>query len=465
MLSVEVFDVCQLQKLAAAHCSSFSSSPSSASCPSTNACCADEAALLARFMEALGPGLLAVRASPSLHLLRQALLPLAPSLALLPPSLLSSALKNHGLGTDVPMKDPDRPVSSFAAQLKFGPAHKHKQQSVSEDDMVCESENSAQLPQRKCELSIDNALPHERLLPGEEDLGKLGSLFRTLGAHMVEIGLLVAKICDIAIRGAGLEQAILESCTAKGRLIHYHSLQDKLGLRASTRIQPKKMKKTQGWKHNTYICERDSYKELWQQWHFDYGIVTVLTAPMFLSTLPISHDPTADMDHAESDECLNLSSSMYSRESEPPSGHIELKILNPCNGRVEFVCVPEDCLLVQVGEAAQILTGGKLRATAHCVCRPTGRPDISRETFVVFLQPSWQKVLKSPKAHIQSLLPSNGSDGPEDAMVKTRPEFEEIWREIPALESRWKEGCTFADFARETTKQYYGSNGAQSGKQ
>lgn len=29
-------------------------------------------------------------------------------------------MQEHGLGTDVPLKDPGRPVSSFAAQLRFG---------------------------------------------------------------------------------------------------------------------------------------------------------------------------------------------------------------------------------------------------------------------------------------------------------------------------------------------------------
>jgi hypothetical protein len=31
----------------------------------------------------------------------------------------SVVLQEHGLGTDVPLKHPDRPVSSFAAKLKF----------------------------------------------------------------------------------------------------------------------------------------------------------------------------------------------------------------------------------------------------------------------------------------------------------------------------------------------------------
>lgn len=32
------------------------------------------------------------------------------------------SVQEHGLGTDVSMKAPDRPVSSFAAQLQFGSA-------------------------------------------------------------------------------------------------------------------------------------------------------------------------------------------------------------------------------------------------------------------------------------------------------------------------------------------------------
>jgi hypothetical protein len=78
-------------------------------------------------------------------------------------------------------------------------------------------------------------------------LKDVGSLFARLGICMVEVGLLVARLCDYGIFRSlsnhttkhtvrtGLEQAIQESGTAKGRLIHYHSIQEKALLTLSSK--------------------------------------------------------------------------------------------------------------------------------------------------------------------------------------------------------------------------------------
>lgn len=63
------------------------------------------------------------------------------------------------------------------------------------------------------------------------------------------------------------------------------------------------------------------------------------------------------------------------------------------------VSIPADCLAFQTGEALEIATGGKLRATPHCV-RVGGSPDaekISRETFALFMQPNTDQHLSSTK--------------------------------------------------------------------
>lgn len=51
--------------------------------------------------------------------------------------------------------------------------------------------------------------------------------------------------------------------------------------------------------------------------------------------------------------------------------------------------IPPDCLAFQIGEALELATNGRLRATPHCV-RVENRPGaeyISRETFALFMQP------------------------------------------------------------------------------
>ena len=305
------------------------------------------------------------------------------------------------------LKDPERLVSSFATQLAF--------RQDNDEKVNCSNNHTCN--------------------EGNE-LDYLGSIFRQLGKEMIDLGLIVARVCDLAIKGAKLENAILRASTAKGRLIHYHSLAEKQVLRRS---KAGKQKKKQDSKKSPPLpsCS-GSDEDLWQQWHFDYGIFTILTIPMFLrnSYMDIGSMGTCALNHF--------------------SPHIGLKIWNTGNRKLEFICAPDDCLLVQVGEAAEILTGGKLRAIAHCVCRPLERDDVSRETFVVFLQPSWDMRLVSLDQH-----ETIGKKLENDVIVE---EFSTIQCRVPSLESRWRSGCTFAEFSRETTKQYYGANGAQTKK-
>jgi len=156
--------------------------------------------------------------------------------------------------------------------------------------------------------------------------------------------------------------------------------------------------------------------------------------------------------------------SLVNLECHPPDGHTHSQL---CNGRKIFsVRYSPENFIVQVGEAADILSQGKLKSTLHAVSRPLTSTDISRETFVVFLQPSWDKTLAYPGYSLdegESILSketsdvSDGSAGPcdEDTFMQ------EILKKIPPMSSRLKEGMTFAEFSRQTTKQYYGGSGIQ----
>lgn len=112
----------------------------------------------------------------------------------------------------------------------------------------------------------------------------------------------------------------------------------------------------------------------------------------------------------------------------------------------------------QVGEAAQILSGGALRATVHCVARaPGGVPpeaDPSRQTCVVFLQPHWSQTLEPPDGvPVERVLQDGtmqaacvaGSRSP----ACVRPE------DVPPLGARWTPGQTFGDFSKATIQQYF----------
>lgn len=66
-------------------------------------------------------------------------------------------------------------------------------------------------------------------------------------------------------------------------------------------------------------------------------------------------------------------------------------------GDLTKVSIPVDCLAFQTGEALELATTGKLRATPHCV-RVGAAPNaerISRETFALFMQPDVNQQLSA----------------------------------------------------------------------
>ncbi|KAG5063122.1 hypothetical protein JHK85_004305 [Glycine max] len=388
-------------------------------------------------MEALGPtgpGLLAVTNVPNASNLRSHLLPLARNLALLDRESRKLVLKEHNLGSDVPLRNPDRTVSSFAMQLKYAKSQ-HVQQTVSE----CYG------------MEFEN----------------LGSSFKELGLCMMELGLCLARICDKAIGGNELEQSLLDSCAAKGRLIHYHSHLDALLLKqlerskATSKRRAGNIKPLEGLESNSIAHDANSggiHSNLWQQWHYDYGIFTVLTTPLFILPSYLETSKTEDPFPASCfDECPS------------PTRHTCLQIYDPNKKRAIMVNAPPESFIIQVGEAADIISKGKLRSALHCVHRPSKFENLSRETFVVFLQPAWTKTFSiSDYPHANSSFNGQCLVATDEEQQQSGQDSDNLSQEInkivPPLSSRLKEGMTFAEFSRETTKQYYGGSGLQSNR-
>ncbi|XP_047175157.1 uncharacterized protein LOC124842666 isoform X1 [Vigna umbellata] len=403
-------------------------------------CSPSSASTVDSIMEALGPsgpGLLAVTGVPNASNLRSHLLPLARSLALLPRETRKLFLKEHNLGGDVPLRNPDRSVSSFAMQLKY-----------TKSPLV-------EKTVRECRGT---------------EFENLGSCFQELGFCMMELGLCLARICDRAIGGNELEMSLLDSCGAKGRLIHYHSHLDALLLkqhersRATSKERAGNVKPLEGSELNSIAPDVNPggiHSNLWQQWHYDYGIFTVLTTPFFI--LP-SYSEASKRENSFPSSCFD--------ECQSPTGHTCLQVYNPNRKRAIMVKAPPESFIIQVGEAADIISKGKLRATLHSVHRPSEFENLSRETFVVFLQPAWTKTFSISDYplgnssfngfHGQCLVASDEEQrqsGQDNDNLS-----QEINKIVPPLSSRLKEGMTFAEFSRETTKQYYGGSGLQSNR-
>ncbi|CAN6439652.1 unnamed protein product [Victoria cruziana] len=424
-----------------------------------------------RVVETLGPGghgLLAVTGVPNAGEISRKLLFFARKLALLDDDRRRRILKGHRLGTDVPLKDPDRNVSAFAMQLKYSSLKL----------------NPEGLKQETAEFRRDYTDAVQISDPLGDEFEMLGDAFKQLGFCMMEMGLLLAKVCDKAFGGNELECSILESCSAKGRLIHYHSSWDRLILKeimklrstnegprskhSSCQNKTRKSEDMVGGNANTAFqtvlkgestrviegearsCET-SVPSLWQQWHYDYGIFTVLTTPIFLSQNEklVKQGDEVKLDGRTS-ECYLL------------EGHTCLQILDPVSKKILLVKAPPESFILQVGEAAEILSNGKLCSTIHSVCRPTEMANSSRETFVVFLQPAWNKMLSIPGLPIATCTQETEPDSIDKVHEEANSLASEIQKMVPPLSARLKEGMTFAEFSRVTTKQYYGGNGLQS---
>ncbi|KAL8530507.1 hypothetical protein ACS0TY_007517 [Phlomoides rotata] len=356
-----------------------------------------------------GPGLLSINGFPVARSITQNLLPVARKLALLNNEDRTRILKDHKLGSDVPLKNLDRVVSSFAMQMKYD----------EEFNLRREGSNIAK--------EVDGV-----------EFRDLGFIFKELGFCMMELGLCLARICDKLIGGPELEQSLLQNGTAKGRLIHYHSVADTLAIKEAANRKRHNRGSKVNLKENVSLGDDDDDKsKLWQQWHYDYGIFTILTTPMFI-----------------------LSNGSDEQECESPSGHTYLQVFHPELNRVVMVKASRGSFIVQVGESADVLSKGRLRATLHSVCRPTKMENLSRETFVVFLQPAWSKTFSLKDYPVEHLkLRDQDSELCESNGVTRK-----ICGIVPPLLSRLQDGITFAEFSRETTKQYYGGSGLQSNR-
>lgn len=369
-------------------------------------------------------------------------------------------VQEHNLGSDVSLKNPDRNVSSFAMQLKYAEALESSSSKPSHDTHL-------HLNLEPTHLDVNEVRKFQ-----EDEFKSLGDSFKDLGYFMMELGLRLAQICDEFIGGQELERSLLESGTAKGRLIHYHSIPDKHFMRQNGRRKGPTKKQANSIKDqahcliseqkqirgSNFVTDGDNARScgndmnLWQQWHYDYGIFTILTAPMFLVPSYLSENMGTDQ-----------SSPSFDEECPYPNGYSYLQIFDPSTNDVLMVKTSPESFIIQVGESADILSKGKIRSTLHCVRRPVNFENVSRETFVVFLQPAWSKTFSISEYTTEHTVPVGNlcDEGIEHGLNEFAQDIHKI---VPPLSSRLKDGMTFAEFSRETTKQYYGGSGLQSNR-
>lgn len=250
---------------------------------------------------------------------------------------------------------------------------------------------------------------HPNIWP-TEDLPELEPAFKDLGQIIVAVGQLVARQCDSYVHSRcptypqhALEKVIAESKCAKARLLHYFANPTK-------QVQD--------------LNEETDFSS-WCGWHNDHGSLTGLTSAMFL-----------DKDGVEVSSNLDPKAGLYCR-----------------NRRSELlkIIIPTDHIGYQIGETAQVQSGGYLQATPHAV-RGSYVPDVSRETYAVFMEPMYDALMIAPSGvdPNQTQTQSAAANLPPGV-----PPLAKRWRPVAAHELPSKQAQTFGEFTDATHQSYY----------
>jgi isopenicillin N synthase-like dioxygenase len=329
-----------------------------------------------------GIGILAIRNVPGFLQAKQELLPLAYKLQRLPKEELHK------------LEDPDSLFNS-------GWSHGKEKLRADKPDWNKASfyfNPLTDLPgteedRRKFPISYPaNKWPKRDLLPTFETAAK------NIGSLMKDVAVLVARVIDEYAHQKNpcyqpmLYDAMAQTEKAKGRLLYYYPLA------------------------NTGDSKQDTSEDSWIGWHNDSGFLTTLAGDIYLT-----HDGTL------------LANS--------PSPEMGLYAVDR-KDRVVKVDLPPDCMAVQIGECTQIVTGGAVVATPHCVRGAAGV--VARTSLACFIDTPPTFKLSCPRSSTKD----DENDGKKQVAGKTSAR-------VPALEKRWKDGMTFGDFLQKTFEVYY----------
>ncbi|KAF4677090.1 hypothetical protein FOL47_003541 [Perkinsus chesapeaki] len=227
-----------------------------------------------------------------------------------------------------------------------------------------------------------------------EEVSGFREAFIDSGELLAEVGVMLAGHMDKACQAHGIKGCSLVEATFKnsrlccGRALHYYPLK----------------------KEDLTHASEDS----WCGWHNDNSVITGLFSPMILD------DATG----------------MPSTKAEDPAAGLYAQNRR---GEVLKIQLPPDCIAFQLGEAAQIMTGGHLVATPHMV-KGSSVTDVSREQLAVFFEPDWDRVMGLPDGIAMDDMVNAGANIPE----------------VPHLSKRYHgPSVTFGQFLEDSFREYY----------
>jgi isopenicillin N synthase-like dioxygenase len=337
-----------------------------------------------------GLGVLTVKNVPNLPKHRAALLPLAREFAILPEQVKEKYVHEESFysfgwshGKEKLQGKPDYAKGSFYANPQFD-------RPIDDEELIAKHA----------------PFIHPNIWP-TPDLPELEPAFKNLGQLIVSVGELVAHQCDNFVRGRlsdyqdqKLSGIIKGSKCCKARLLHYFPCADN--------------ETVAGGGTGAVKASPDEDFSSWCGWHNDHGSLTGLTSAMFLDK--------------DGNEVVN---------SDPSAG---LYVRNR-SGVVVKVNIPKDHIAFQIGETAQIHSGGIMQATPHAV-RGSCVKGVSRETFAVFMEPMWMEPMTAP--------PSVSCEA-----VQTSSSAANLPPGVPLLSDRWNSSQDFGEFTTATLASYY----------
>lgn len=200
----------------------------------------------------------------------------------------------------------------------------------------------------------------------ERNIEGFEEAFKALGGFVYGVGCQMALACQpfasahFKDQALSLPDLLSKSQTLKARLLHYFPPSPSA----------------------TVPDGDDEAIDSWCGFHKDHSMLTGLCSAMYL-------DHPTDGGEVKVVGAPNPTSGLYIRTR---------------GGDLRRVAIPVDCLAFQTGEALEVATEGRLRATPHCVRvgqDPDSKSVISRETFALFMAPDTNQPLSATETYGQ----------------------------------------------------------------
>lgn len=298
--------------------------------------------------------------------------------------------------------------------------------------------------------------------PSDADAPGFEAAYKAMARLIVDAGAQLARHVDAYARsiepssyppgpGLGLRDIVLNCRTHKARLLYYFPLSAEEAAAVASAAASSNSSST-GHGGSGGGGGSVDVTSSWCGWHNDHGSLTGLTAAMYFDA---AGNPIP---------CPDPDAGLFIRSR---------------GGQLVQVSMPPDALAFQIGETAQVHSGGILQATPHCVrAALKDSAGVSRGTMAVFMEPEWPHAMTCPglkpgdsiKATLQqSASEAAAAAAAADSAPPSSPTSEAAWqrvlkgargellpRGVPALASRWTgPDQSFGQFTDATLAAYY----------